>query len=211
MPSKFFKAIAVTSLSISMSLAASTGYAADSHSGGPKTGKIQAAGGFSLVAFDVTPSAGVLNRYKDGISFDGTFGGLAPDSAYSAWWVIFNKPELCASAICGESDVIAGVGQIFYAGGFLTNSDGEGDMNAELRRGRIPKGADRFSEFVPIIDPESETGLRRPLSAQVGVVARFHGETDPAIVGDQIGGYLGGCDVVGVDCVDEQIIVFTPN
>ena len=177
---------------------------------GPKSGIMQSAGGFSLLEPSVVPSSGVLHRKKDGVFFDGTFRALESDSAYSIWWIIFNDPSACAQTPCGEPDIIAGAGQVFYAGGFTTDGAGVGNVSARLPRGPVPQGADRFSEFVSIIDPASETGLRNTKGAQIGVVARYHGDIDPLILGSQIGTYLGGCDVPGVNCADVQIVIFAP-
>ncbi len=212
----------ISILALSAALAATPAAAGDN---GRKSVSIQSSGGLYLPDLEggvITPtsSSGTLMRKRGGLFFDGTFRGLTPDSAYSLWWVVFNKPDNCLFG-CDVRDLFAGHGQVFYGGGFVTDPSGQGDVSAEARVGRIPEGADRFSEVAPIafdppliIDPATETGLRRPHRAMIHVVVRYHGAVDAPNVAGQIGTYLGGCALPdgtpGAPCFDEQILVFAP-
>jgi len=185
-----------------------------------ESAQIQAGLGLSFteVPFPLATSTGVLMRERERITADASYTGLSPDSAYSAWWMIFNNPAKCEFD-CQLPDVETGAGQIFYAGGFLTDEAGRGRVNASLPIGRIPQGAGRFSEandFGLMIDPLSESGLRRPFGALVILVARNHGPINQAVLPSQVGTYTGGCGQYPPEgdgeftCFDEQGIVFEP-
>ncbi|MEM7765912.1 MAG: hypothetical protein AAF253_00315 [Pseudomonadota bacterium] len=197
--------------------------AADNQQSWPKfseSAQIQAGVGISVTSFPFTPkpSVGVLLREQTRISFDGSFTDLSPDSAYSAWWTIFNNPAKCEFG-CTVPDIEMGAGQIFYAGAMLTDEQGRGRVTTALPAGRIPQGAARFSEandFGVMIDPLSETGLRRPFGALVVLVVRNHGPINPETLTSQVGTYTGGCAQYPpegdgeFECFDEQGILFEP-
>lgn len=152
---------------------------------------------------------GVLYRTPKGVDISGAFADLDRNSAYSTWWFIFNQPAKCTGA-CDEDDLIAGVGQVFYAGGFVADSSGKANPAFSLGRGGIPTGAARFSSVLPILNPASEVGLHNPLGAQIGMVIRNHGPLVAGGTGEQIGSYFGGCAGHGGSfaCFDEQIVIF---
>lgn len=152
---------------------------------------------------------GILYRNVQGIDANVAYDDLAPNAAYSAWWAIFNRPDRCAGP-CDDPDIVAGIGQVFYAGGFLTGADGRANVTLSLAKGRTPVGAQRFSSVLPIIDPASEVGLRRPMRAQIAIVARNHGPIIDGGTAAQISAYFGGCAGHGgaFACADEQIVVF---
>lgn len=156
----------------------------------------------------IHPSAAVLKRSPEGVELSGRLSGLTPNSAYTAWWVIFNYPQNCTIP-CGMDDTAAGVGQVFWATGYLSGADGVANFSASLDRGAIPKGVDRRSFTAPALNPASEVGLRQPLSAEIHVlIARSHGPLITGRVAEQTTTFNGGCNVFA--CVDQQAVVFLP-
>lgn len=154
------------------------------------------------------PGAGILRRNPRGVEASLHMTGLAPDSAYTVWWVIFNDPDEC-TVPCGPDDVGAGVGQVFHATGYVTGADGVANVSASLARGSIAEGVSRRSDVAEAADPKTENGLRAPFRAEIHLVAaRNHGPLINGRVAEQIGTIGGGCDVFA--CTDEQAVAFLP-
>ena len=68
--------------------------------------------------------------------------GLEPGLAYTAWWVIFNRPDRC-TAPCGLDDVLnpaASQSSLVWAAGRIARADGTADFSAELARGKAVPG-----------------------------------------------------------------------
>jgi hypothetical protein len=156
----------------------------------------------------ILPSAAELRRSAAGVDLSGRLSGLTPNSAYSAWWVIFNSPGRC-TVPCGMDDVMSGVGQVFNATGYLSGAGGVANVTAHLDRGPIPAGVDRRSNTAPALNPAFEVGLRQPITSEIHlVIARLHGPMIAGRVAEQTTGFLGGCDVFA--CADQQFVVFPP-
>lgn len=154
------------------------------------------------------PSAAELRRSAGGVDLSARLSGLTPNSAYTAWWVIFNQPRRCTFP-CGMDDIGSGVGQVFNATGYLSGADGVANVTASLRRGPISIGVDRRSSSAPALNPAFEVGLRQPISAEIHlVIARLHGPMIVGRVAEQTTAFLGGCDVFA--CADQQAVVFAP-
>ena len=113
-------------------------------------------------------SAGTLVRTKQFVDAHLSLSGLDADSAYTIWWVVFNKPDNCVNGpgACGPSDVPNAIGSVFYATGFVTGNDGNANINAHLNAGMLPKG---LEALVP-------GGLKRGngFNAEFHMVVRSH-------------------------------------
>lgn len=156
----------------------------------------------------VLPSAAELRRGPAGVDLSARLSGLTPNSAYTAWWVVFNRPGRCTFP-CGMDDVGSGVGQVFNATGYLSGADGVANVTAHLDRGPIPTGVDRRSMTNPALNPAFEVGLRQPITSEIHlVIARLHGPMIAGRVAEQTTGFLGGCDVFA--CADQQFVIFPP-
>ncbi len=150
-------------------------------------------------------SAGILTRDRKGVQVSLHMTGLEPGAGYTAWWIVFNKPDDCVEG-CGFDDLFSGVGQGFYSTGYIAGADGTANAYASLSEGRIPDGADRLSSFFPL-DPASETGLKNSFKAEIHLIAaRTHGPLIPGLVAAQIGTFDGACDIQ--TCQDQQVVVF---
>ncbi len=182
----------------------------------------QALNVLELDEFEIGPigpseSFGTLTRESNQLVFNGAFQDLSvTENPYSVWWIVFNSPARCTTP-CSGDDIATGIGQAFFAGAFIADEEGRGNVNALLPVGAIPSGAFRASD-AGLANPRFETGLRRALDAQISVVIRRHGDLsgEAASVADLFGG--AGCDAQFPNgptaslqpCDDELLIVFPP-
>ena len=99
---------------------------------------------------------------------------LEPHTAYSIWWVVFNRPHHCAVPYeCAGSDLgnPAVEGSVFWGGGLLADGDGYGNTQIELRRGRTER---------ELFGPMRDDGLQRLRDAEIHLVLRTHGQAGVA-------------------------------
>lgn len=98
-----------------------------------------------------------------------TTAALEPHTAYSIWWVVFNRPRFCAVPYeCAGADLgnPAVKGSVFWGGGLLADGDGYGNTQIELRRGRTER---------ELFGPMRDDGLQRLRNAEIHLVLRTHG------------------------------------
>lgn len=114
--------------------------------------------------------------------------GLAANSAFTVWWVVFNNPSACVDG-CGGDDIARPDvrASVFYAAGFVTGADGTANVTAHLEAGALP-GLD--------FDVEAGDGLERAngFGAEVHLVVRSHGAINTGHVAEQIGSFNGACN-----------------
>ena len=152
------------------------------------------------------PGAVTLLRSRRQLSASIRASGLDPDAAYTAWWVVFNHPEDCATEPCTGADLrnpnVGGAN--FYATGFVTDGDGVGNIDARLRAGRLPQGVE-FIDFGTGVRPRLDHG--NGLRAEIHLVLRSHGARVTGWVAEQIGsGEFDGCET----CANQQAAIFLP-
>lgn len=148
---------------------------------------------------------------------------LDKKAAYSVWWVVFNDPENCLTQFqCGESDIFSAPGvlnaaqivaariSVFYADGFVTGTDGTGNVTAHLDSGSLPTGTFvnfGWSEPVgPGPDPNSGLVADNGLHAEMHLVVRTHGKAVAGSVGEQTSTFTALCDIQ--DCADQLALIF---
>jgi hypothetical protein len=151
-------------------------------------------------------SAATLYRSKQRLEMRVAASGLAENSAFSVWWVVFNNPAACVGG-CGVDDLPrpAVKASVFYAAGFVTGGDGvntedgTGNVSASIDAGALPSG----------IDIETGDGLApgNGFGAEVHIVVRTHGTINPGHVHEQIGSFNGACTPT---CANKQVAVFLP-
>jgi hypothetical protein len=146
------------------------------------------------------PGGATLYRSKQGLEMRIATSGLVMNSSYTVWWVVFNNPSACVGG-CGEDDLSnpAVRAAVLYAAGFVTGLGDTGNVTAHLEAGAVPEG----------IDVEEGEGLEpgNGFSAEVHLVVRSHGLTNPGSVDLQIGSFNGGCNAT---CANVQAAVFPP-
>lgn len=111
---------------------------------------------------------------------------LEPDTAYSIWWAIFNRPQYCVTPFdCSTVDLEINGGNprvrasVFWAGGFVSDASGTANTSIHLTTGRT--GREMFAQ-------SENFGLRNLASAEIHVVIRTHGPVGVAgPVAKQIG------------------------
>jgi hypothetical protein len=110
--------------------------------------------------------------------------GLQPNHAYTTWWVLFNRPENCATTPCTAADVLfntaAVEGEIAYATGHVVGGSGRGTFAARVSTGAVERGW-------------YGNGFTNPRGAEIHLVLMDHGPAIPALVADQISTLRGGC------------------
>lgn len=103
---------------------------------------------------------------------------LAPDTAYSIWWAIFNRPRFCATPNdCKITDLEAFGGDprvrasVFWGGGFVSDAYGTVNTSLRLRPGRTKR---------ELAVGTRDYGLRNLAGAEIHLVFRTHGTAGAA-------------------------------
>lgn len=142
----------------------------------------------------IAPGATILIRDLKNKVVTATLSSAALEahSAYSIWWVVFNKPQNCATPWqCGSGDLgNNAVGpSVFWAGGLLSDGDGYGNTQIELVQGRTKR---------ELFGPMKATGLQNIFNAEIHLVLRTHGPVGVAgSVADQVGSANLACPADG--------------
>ena len=157
-------------------------------------------------ASQISDAYSTLTRSDNGIATEVRTVGLDPESIYSVWWVIFNKPQGCTEA-CNEDDIFDADGNvspnpeadisILWATSGISSSSGEGVFSAYLPKGR------------PLGEVLLGAGLQNTQGAEVHLVLRTHGVANLNTLSAQLTSFqpepsLGGdCEA----CKDHQFAV----
>ncbi len=163
----------------------------------------QTSNGFNLNGYNAS-TAGTMVRTKQSVTANLALSNLETNSAYTVWWIVFNKPENCthpiaiSSSACGEEDVPDAV---FNAAGFVTGNNGNANITVRLNAGKLPIG-------LQVLKPGM---LKRGkgFKAEFHMVISTHGAILPDRLAEQIGSIGGGCDVN--ICADQSAIIFPPE
>jgi len=146
------------------------------------------------------PGGATLYRSSQGLEMRIATSGLLMNSSYTVWWVVFNNPSACVGG-CGADDLSNPEvrASVLYAAGFVTGLSDTGNVTAHLEAGNLPSG----------LDVEQGGGLEpgNGFRAEVHLVVRTHGLTNPGSVDQQIGSFNGGCNAT---CANVQSAVFPP-
>ena len=133
---------------------------------------------------------------------------LEPDTAYSVWWAVFNRPQFCATPFdCKVSDLERFDGDprirvsVFYAGGFVSDNSGTANTSLYLTTGRT--GRETFAE-------SKNYGLQNLIGAEIHAVIRSHGPAGVAgTIAQQIGTAHEACP--DTDCKNVFVSVHAPG
>ncbi|MFC1748308.1 hypothetical protein ACFL2V_05825 [Pseudomonadota bacterium] len=142
--------------------------------------------------------ASFLTRDKKSIKMEGFTTNLEPNSTYTIWWVIYNKPELCVDGNgmfdevgCGKDEVLdpelaeITKSSMLWGGGFISDAQGNAHFSAELYKknplGEVPMGP----------------GLLKPKTAEVHFLIRSHGEMKVGMVKEQVSTMMANCMPMG--------------
>jgi hypothetical protein len=136
-----------------------------------------------------------LIRTKNGINANYTTSGLTAGHTATAWFIVFNNPDLCSLPGCGVNDLgdTPAQGDFLLVSGHVIDSDGEATFS-----GRLSVGDTSGSGLYEVACPETKDcgiGLIYPDTALVVLALHSHG---PAMEGQdlkaQISSFTGGCD-----------------
>ncbi|WP_340104260.1 hypothetical protein [Rhodohalobacter sp. 8-1] len=147
---------------------------------------------FNVVTGKMTGES-TLHRNGNGITVNFKTTGLMPGHAYTLWWVVWNKPEQCATpGACVESDFANALNvevQLMYAAGSVAGNNGKGNFSAHLKEN------DDSGSIHELFGLPSFGGLQDADAAEIHAVLRSHGPKVPGLVNEQINSYEGGCVV----------------
>jgi hypothetical protein len=129
---------------------------------------------------------------------------LEPDTAYSIWWAVFNRPQFCGLAyVCRLSDLEVNGGDprvrvsVFWGGGLISDNFGAANTSIRLYPGRTTRELFAGSKDYGLLD------LRR---AEIHFVLRTHGPVGMAgTVGEQLGTANLACPAGGCKNVFSSI------
>lgn len=133
-----------------------------------------------------------LATSDDGVLMALQTTGLDPESAYTVWWVVFNRPEACTThrsgpVRCGEKDLLERPeteASALFAAGNVVAGGGAASFGAYLAKGDTAGCQQEL--------PCGE-GLTNPGGAEIHLVVRSHGPTHPDVVEEQTTTFNGGC------------------
>lgn len=145
-----------------------------------------------MPAGPVVPGASSwLARDDGGVLMAMHTAGLEAGTAYSVWWVVFNRPEACLArpteaVRCGEADLVrpAAEASALFAAGGVAAGRGDGFFGGRLTVGDL-RGCQA--------ELPCRAGLTNPAGAEVHLVVRSHGPVIPDRVDAQITTFNGGC------------------
>jgi hypothetical protein len=149
----------------------------------------------------VIPAAGsLLARSREGVFMELHTSGLAAGSVVTAWWVVFNNPEECATSPCSVADLPnpAVQSSLVNAAGRVVGAD----------------GAASYGDFLAVGDTTGAftgPGLLDPFKAEIHLVTRTHGPAltaDPAALAQQLSTFNGGCPPN--TCANLQVSIHQP-
>lgn len=132
---------------------------------------------------------GTLTRTAQAVEFEVDATNLVPGHAYTAWWIVFDKPQFCDGE-CGPPgpDDMANPktrGSVFNGGGAVADESGEATFsNRLLRHETRPAGV-------------GDGSVDNTLKAALHVVFKSHGiaETDPTELDIQLTTGGGHCNL----------------
>lgn len=156
------------------------------------------------------PSAGAtstLDRGRSAVKVRIRTDGLDPNSPYTVWLVVFDRPEHCKTQPCSGADLPVTPGHdprvdasIIFAGGGVTDAHGNGDF-----LGRVRKLAGRATGEIVM-----GTGSLDTRNAEIHVVVRGHGYPPADQIFSAIHSFAGGCEAPNT-CEDQQFAIHEAN
>ena len=114
--------------------------------------------------FEIEGASSTIHRNKNGITVNFNTNGLIPGNAYTMWIVVFGTPGTPPGGPPTQSS---------YGAGYIVGGSGNGNFSGHLNTG---------------------PGFNNPLTAEIHVVIRSHGQAVPGMIPDQIHTFEGGCD-----------------
>jgi len=188
---------------------------------GPKqTFQIMALGP-TMGSIDPATGAIRLNRTRNEIWGSVHVTDLNPNSAFTIWAAIFNRPEECTTnpagpVRCGMPDLAAvpnpARGSAFNVGAFVTGAlNGTANVSVHIPSGAPPEGIFVLFGEGGLNDNGVKPGLHEGngFGAEVHLVIRAHGPIIPGAITQQLSLLNGGCPPnIGPTCVNVDSAMF---
>lgn len=142
---------------------------------------------------------------------------LVPGYAYTLWWVVFNRPEICATTPCGLPDLGNPDTKVdlLFASGRVADETGNAIFSGYLLEN---DGSTSINDILGL--PIDVGGLWDNQTAEIQLVLRSHGPAIPGMVEEQISSYDGGCTVFFLpfeevpdeegECAETQVSIHFP-
>jgi hypothetical protein len=153
---------------------------------------------------DTATGAVRLNRTRNEIWGSVHVTDLNPNSAFTLWAAVFNRPDHCATnpagpVHCSAADFVPvpnpARASAFNVGAFVTDFSGTANVSFHIRTGTPPDGTSVLwgtggindNGVRPGVDPGNGFG------AELHVVIRAHGMINPMAIAAQLSEFNGGC------------------
>ncbi|MUP44521.1 hypothetical protein E0K83_02020 [Gramella sp. BOM4] len=134
-----------------------------------------------------------LSRRENSIAVIFEAYELMPGHAYSLWWRVWNRPELCEiPGKCSEKDLVNVKSlqvEMMFAGNAVADSDGRIHILSHLEAGDDSGSVNYMHGWYPAGGLHDD----KTFSAEVDLILRSHGPYDKDIMEDQAGSYDLGC------------------
>ena len=159
----------------------------------------------TMMSIDAATGAVRLNRTRNEIWGSVHVTDLNPNSAFTIWAVIFNRPEECLTnpagpVHCSATDLAAvpnpARASAFNVGAFVTGfGNGTANVSVHIRSGAPPDGAFVLFGEGGLNDNGVRPGLHagNGFGAEVHLVIRTHGAILPGAITAQLSILNGGC------------------
>jgi hypothetical protein len=153
---------------------------------------------------DTATGAVRLNRTRNELWASVHVTDLNPNSAFTLWAAVFNRPEECTTnpagpVHCSAADFVPvpnpARASAFNIGAFVTDDSGTANVNVHIPAGTPPDGASVLFGAGGLNDNGVTPGLHpgNGFGAEVHVVIRAHGLIIPAAIAAQLSEFNGGC------------------
>ena len=133
---------------------------------------------------EVAGSSATLTTTENGASVEVNTAQLEPGNVYTIWWVVVNRPEMCATSPCTARDFLGNTEAVAteatYGAGQIVDDSGNATFTAELSVGDVP-------------NPWFGNGFTNPLGAEIQIVVNDHGPLIPEMADNMLNTYRGGC------------------
>ncbi len=94
------------------------------------------------IGIDAAAEGGAyLVRERNRITARMMLADLQPGHAYTFWWIFFNRPGLCASTPCADTDLMASKGAIHFGAGGIASGNGVLNVSFSTQPFGPPTGA----------------------------------------------------------------------
>lgn len=154
---------------------------------------------------DTATGAVRLNRTRNELWGSIHVTDLNPNSAFTIWAAVFNRPEGCTTnpagpVHCSAADFVPvpnpAKSSGFNVGAFVTDDSGTANVNFHLRAGTPPDGTSVLWGVGGINDNGVRPGLDagNGFGAEVHVVIRAHGAINAMNIAAQLSQFNGGCN-----------------